>query len=192
LLAGDGCETQPPWHDCRKRSHYKSACAPLSFAIPHRLRPMGFAMDVSRSQWRIRRPSLRRNPCVSEFRREYLLRPILQQPILTMLGPCPTHRSASRATTYDELIEMNFGDWQGLGWDAISREQLDAWAADLWNYRPGGGNGRLRELRKSDPQCVIAVTHAGVIRVALARSGKAREATAVAKSIPFGSIHQLT
>lgn len=46
-------------------------------------------------------------------------------------------------------------------------------------------------MRKRDPQCVIAVTHAGVIRVALVRSGKAREATAVAKSIPFGSIHQL-
>ena len=178
-------------------------CSSFSFAIPRRLRPMGFAMDVSRSQWRIRRPSLRRNPCVSQFRREYLLRP----------NSAAAHRSRCLSlarliaaprepTTHDDLIEMNFGDWQGLGWDEISREQLDAWAADLWNYRPGGGESAamvairweqwITRMRQSDPQCLIAVTHAGVIRVVLARSGKTPDATVVAKPIPFGSIHQLT
>jgi broad specificity phosphatase PhoE len=37
----------------------------------------------------------------------------------------------------------------------------------------------------------VAVTHAGVIRVALARSGRVNGGSALEAHIPFGSVHRL-
>jgi alpha-ribazole phosphatase len=38
-----------------------------------------------------------------------------------------------------ELLELDFGRWEGLRWDDVPRAELDAWAADPWGYAPGGG-----------------------------------------------------
>ena len=74
----------------------------------------------------------------------------------------------------DDWREMNFGAWEGRPWDAIPRAELDAWAADLLNARPHGGEsvGHLlartrRALLQCGPGVTVAVTHAGVIRAAL-------------------------
>ncbi|MEA3174079.1 MAG: alpha-ribazole phosphatase [Gammaproteobacteria bacterium] len=101
----------------------------------------------------------------------------------------------------DDLIEMNFGQWQGLRWDAIPRDQIDAWATEVWDYCPGGGESAqmvairwqrwVDALRQKRERGVIAVTHAGVIRVALARSGYEMGAPAVESHIPFGSVYRL-
>ena len=101
----------------------------------------------------------------------------------------------------EDLMEMNFGRWQGFAWDAVPREQIDAWVKDVWGYRPGGGEsaemvagrwqGWLRQLRRIDGGSVVAVTHAGVIRVALACSGRLDGASALEASVPFGSVHRL-
>ena len=101
----------------------------------------------------------------------------------------------------EDLMEMNFGQWQGLAWDAVPREEIDAWAKDLWQYRPGGGESAemvaarwqrwVAQLPRNDGASVIAVTHAGVIRVALARSGQWDRDAALMAPIPFGSIHCL-
>jgi alpha-ribazole phosphatase len=103
----------------------------------------------------------------------------------------------------DDLAEMSFGQWEGMAWGAIAREQIDAWAADAWGYRPGGGESAtmvearwlrwLDSTRRTDADCVIAVTHAGVIRVALAAPAPtpARSAAALEAHIPFGSVHRL-
>jgi alpha-ribazole phosphatase len=100
----------------------------------------------------------------------------------------------------EELMEMNFGDWQGLAWGELPREQLDAWAKDVWGYRPGGGESAnmvaarwerwLVQARRIGAGSIIAVTHAGVIRVALARSGHLRT-TPLEARISFGSVHHL-
>jgi alpha-ribazole phosphatase len=109
--------------------------------------------------------------------------------------------SPREPTVAEDLIEMSFGDWQGTRWDAIARPEIDAWAKDLWGYRPGGGESAamvatrwerwLRHVRRSPLGNVVAVTHAGVIRVALARSGRGNGSSALDAHIPFGSVHRL-
>jgi alpha-ribazole phosphatase len=101
----------------------------------------------------------------------------------------------------EDLAEMHFGDWEGVAWDAIPRDQIDAWAADIWRYRPGGGESVnmveirwlrwLGHARRSDLDTAIAVTHAGVIRVAFAGSARPRGSSAMEARIPFGSVHRL-
>jgi alpha-ribazole phosphatase len=101
----------------------------------------------------------------------------------------------------EDLIEMDFGVWQGLRWDDIPRDQIDAWATQVWDYRPGGGESAqmvckrwrrwLQAMRDSCHEEVIAVTHAGVIRVALADSGLELSIPAMESHIPFGSVHRL-
>jgi alpha-ribazole phosphatase len=100
-----------------------------------------------------------------------------------------------------DLIEMSFGHWQGLKWDAIARAEIDAWAVDVWGYRPGGGESSqmvaarwerwLGRIREAEDDSVVAVTHAGVIRVALARSDGGGTSSALGAHIPFGSVHCL-
>ena len=130
--------------------------------------------------------------------------------------------SPREPTPAEDLMEMNFGQWQGLAWDDVPREELDAWAKDVWRYRPGGGesaemvaarwqrwlaqlprsNGVVTNDRGSndggsndggsnDGRSVVAVTHAGVIRVALARAGQLDDNAALTAPVPFGSVHRL-
>ena len=101
----------------------------------------------------------------------------------------------------EDLSEMNFGDWQGRRWDSIARDQIDAWAQDAWHYRPGDGESAemvatrwerwLHQVRQLDSSAAVAVTHAGIIRVALARSAGIREASALNVQVPYGSVHCL-
>lgn len=71
-------------------------------------------------------------------------------------------------------MEINFGEWEGRGWDQIERALLDAWAADVLQFSPPGGESAamlqarvvncITELRATS---VALVTHAGAIRAAL-------------------------
>jgi alpha-ribazole phosphatase len=104
-------------------------------------------------------------------------------------------------TLADELQEMSFGAWEGRDWEDVPRDQLDAWAADVWDYRPGGTESaamvaeRWRRwstlMRRSMNVSVVAVTHAGVIRVALACAGLLNTATFSRSAIDFGSVHRV-
>lgn len=75
----------------------------------------------------------------------------------------------------ERLVEMNFGCWEGVHWDAVPRAELDAWAADVAGYAPPGGESPLMLQRRAldfvaglaVPEAVV-VTHAGVIRCLLA------------------------
>ena len=82
---------------------------------------------------------------------------------------------------FDErLREFDFGTWEGVPWEFIPRTELDAWAADFFHARPHGGESvhMLRErvgtaiadYRRSGVSHVV-VTHAGVIKAALAQCG---------------------
>jgi alpha-ribazole phosphatase len=101
----------------------------------------------------------------------------------------------------EELHEMHFGAWEGLPWESLPRAEFDAWATDVWNYRAGGGESaamvatRWRRWAASAAETagrgapVIAVTHAGLIRVALAAAG--RLGPELSLDVPFGSIHRI-
>lgn len=75
------------------------------------------------------------------------------------------------------LAEMNFGDWEMSGWNDIPRTEIDAWADDLVQYRPGGGENVLQiaqrvrafhdDLIQSRRECAIVICHAGTIRLFL-------------------------
>ncbi|CAN7617253.1 histidine phosphatase family protein [Pseudoduganella sp. LjRoot289] len=73
------------------------------------------------------------------------------------------------------LAEMDFGAWELRSWDDIPRAEVDAWAADLVHYRPGGGENvllvaarvaafRAELLRQPHAQAAI-ICHAGTIRL---------------------------
>lgn len=72
------------------------------------------------------------------------------------------------------LCEIDFGAWEGQRWDAIGREEIDAWAANVFGFTPPGGESVAAlqaraldfasSLEKNDSDAAI-VTHAGVMRV---------------------------
>ncbi|GAA0294911.1 alpha-ribazole phosphatase family protein [Rhodovulum strictum] len=78
------------------------------------------------------------------------------------------------------LIEIDFGTWEGIAWDAVPRAELDAWAADFWHARPHGGESvaiftaRVAEALAGlgAAQDWLAVTHAGLMRAALHLLGR--------------------
>ncbi|SEO64492.1 alpha-ribazole phosphatase [Duganella sp. CF517] len=84
----------------------------------------------------------------------------------------------SAAPLYDaRLVEMHFGDWEMRPWDDIPRADVDAWAADLVNYQPGGGESVLRmaariaafhadlQRQLGDDGEAIVICHAGAMRL---------------------------
>jgi alpha-ribazole phosphatase len=70
------------------------------------------------------------------------------------------------------LVEMDFGDWDGLAWNAIPRAELDAWAADPWRFAPPGGEtgaslvARVTAFRDALPAGDhVVVSHGGPLKV---------------------------
>ena len=74
----------------------------------------------------------------------------------------------------DRLQELDFGAWEGLNWDLVPRDCLDAWASDPVGYAPPGGESgaeliaRVRQacaaLREVGDDCIV-VTHGGPLRL---------------------------
>ena len=88
------------------------------------------------------------------------------------------------------LAEMDFGAWETRPWSDIPRAEVDAWNADLLDYRPGGAeNVRdvarrvaafLDALKRSGTREALVVCHAGTIRLLLAlQSGESLEQAAL-------------
>jgi alpha-ribazole phosphatase len=84
----------------------------------------------------------------------------------------------SHPTLDSRLAELDFGQWEMQPWHAIPKAEVDAWAADLVHYRPGGGESVLqltsRVARFYDDMCrlpdeqAIVICHAGTMRVLVA------------------------
>jgi len=125
---------------------------------------------------------------------------IYSSPASRCMGLARRIAASHEPTPTEDLSEMNFGDWQGSRWDSIAREKIDAWAKDAWGYRPGGGESAeivamrwerwLHHVRRLE-SVVIAVTHAGIIRVALARSAGINDSSVLNVQVPYGSVHCL-
>lgn len=91
-----------------------------------------------------------------------------------------------------DLAEMDFGTWEGQRWDEVPRDQLDQWSADFHHARPHGGESVAQLLARAraaldaamvGPGPVLAVTHAGIIKAAMATTGTGAGWKA---DIPFG------
>lgn len=89
--------------------------------------------------------------------------------------------------------EMGFGAWEGRLWDDIPRNELDLWAENFSEARPHGGESvAMLAARVADglaalaraPGTILVITHAGVIRAALAAGG---DAEAWQAQIPYAS-----
>ncbi len=105
------------------------------------------------------------------------------------------------------LTEMDFGRWEMQAWNDIPRTEIDAWAADVVDYRPGDGESvhqvarRVLEfwqaLRLQAPPAVIIVAHAGTLRLLQACSEYfyatqiARHAAATPHQIGYGSVQHI-
>jgi len=105
-------------------------------------------------------------------------------------------RLAPRPRFDARLAEMDFGAWEMRGWDDIPRAEVDAWNADLLDYRPGGGESVMMvatrvaafraELAQAGIDGALLVCHAGTMRLlaALHEGGSVREAALRAASTP--------
>jgi len=107
--------------------------------------------------------------------------------------------------TFDaRLAELDFGAWEMQPWDAIARADIDAWAADVAGYRPGGGDsvagmavriaGFYADLLRAGAPEAVVVCHAGAIRLLTARAAgmdvpaMAQAAAAQPHRIGYGEI----
>ena len=125
----------------------------------------------------------------------------------------PLRRCASLATRLSaapifdrRLVEMDFGAWEMQPWDEIPRADIDAWAADMVNYRPGGGDSVLRmaariaefyadlQRQLGDDGQAIVICHAGAMRLLSARHAglplaeMALEAARTPHKIAYGAL----
>jgi alpha-ribazole phosphatase len=101
------------------------------------------------------------------------------------------------------LAELHFGAWELRQWSDIPREEVDAWAADLLNYHPGGGESvldaatRVQSFLQALREPAIIVCHAGTIRLiqALATGAPLQDAAlnaaSAAHALAYGSIHRV-
>jgi alpha-ribazole phosphatase len=89
---------------------------------------------------------------------------------------------------------LNFGDWEGRRWQDLGREAIDAWSQGLPDSAPPNGESLtamaercaswLQSLQHSESP-VLAVTHAGPIRVIKAMVNGEPLLTYFTDAIPF-------
>jgi alpha-ribazole phosphatase len=68
-----------------------------------------------------------------------------------------------------DLCEVNFGEWDGCEWSAISRERVRAWEDDFMHHAPGGGESlaqlfeRVQRFVDAQTGPCLVIGHAGWI-----------------------------
>ena len=101
----------------------------------------------------------------------------------------------SQVRTDARLLELDFGAWEGLAWDAVPRLALDRWAADPLGFAPPGGESGAalvarvtafaRDSLMGDATCIV-VTHAGPLKI-LHAVLREQPVDLFAASVPMGS-----
>lgn len=96
------------------------------------------------------------------------------------------------------LMEMHFGDWEGKRWDAIPRQEIDAWSADTLDFAPRNGESAgqmmqrvrdaLRDVAQLPQRHIGLVGHAGSIRALLALLGDVPLGDTLRWQIEFGAV----
>ncbi|XAO70782.1 MAG: histidine phosphatase family protein [Acetobacteraceae bacterium] len=85
--------------------------------------------------------------------------------------------TACRLQVDPRLVELDFGVWEEVPWDVTPKGELDAWARDPENFRPGGGESvsmlqkRLmpfwQEVTGQETDATV-VTHGGPSKILMA------------------------
>lgn len=110
-----------------------------------------------------------------------------------------TKAFATSAFCVDEdLIELNFGEWEGQLWSAIPPEVSSPWTENFVEAAPPGGESfrqlEKRALRflesfmKSELEQALVVTHSGVIRALRCWSRGEDLSKAFDLPLPYGAI----
>ena len=95
----------------------------------------------------------------------------------------------------DRLLELNFGQWEGLSWNVVPRVALDSWAEDPEGFSPPKGeSGRALQERVQSfwadlvhaGEAALVISHGGPLRL-LDGLAKGERANLLAPSMPQGS-----
>lgn len=125
--------------------------------------------------------------------------PVISSPLQRAL--CLAQALDPQAQTDARLREIDFGEWEGQTWESIDRSVLDAWAADILNFVPPGGESVAElqrrvvdfadELEAMKIPRVALVAHAGVLRVLVGHWQKLPAATWTQLPFDFGSLTEI-
>jgi alpha-ribazole phosphatase len=125
--------------------------------------------------------------------------PIYSSPLARCAALARELVPARVAVSTPELLELDFGSWEGSAWNDVPRAEVDEWARDPWGYAPGGGESAhcallrfqawANRLWDEGNATVIAVTHAGLMRLALSIGSV--DPIGLSLSIAYGSVHPL-
>ena len=96
------------------------------------------------------------------------------------------------------LMEKHFGSWEGKAWNDIARSEIDAWAADVLNYAPLGGESAqqltqrtqifLRDVAQLPQQNIALIAHGGSIRAMLAQMADVPVTDTLNWQIGYGAV----
>lgn len=85
------------------------------------------------------------------------------------------HISDGHSVAIDALKELDFGDWEGLLWKDIPRDEIDLWANDIVHTAPYNGESLQvvadrvwhwwLSVKDNPMETCVLVAHSGVIKV---------------------------
>lgn len=100
------------------------------------------------------------------------------------------------------LMELNFGEWEGMTWDTVNQDELNKWMDDFVHEAVPGGESMLQmnervmnfwqELTARPAKKVALVTHGGVIRLLLAHVGKMELSSIFNIKVEYGEVIELS
>ena len=105
----------------------------------------------------------------------------------------------NHVTVDNRLMEMNFGAWELVKWDAIPEEELNPWMNDFVNEKVPQGESfidlykRIEDfienlLLQKNENPIVIVTHAGVIRSLLCKFSDLPLKDAFKNKVAFGEV----
>ncbi len=100
------------------------------------------------------------------------------------------------------LMELNFGVWEMMGWNAIPIVEMQAWSEDYVTRAPPQGESFLQlaarvagfalDLRRQPISSAWVITHAGVVRAWLAQTMNMPLADAFRLEVDYGGVSKLS
>lgn len=107
--------------------------------------------------------TLRQVPRVELVYSSPLQRCLILAARLAQRDACPLIRDA-------DLRELAFGEWEGVRWDHIAREQSEHWSEDPWQRAPPGGETEAA-LHARVTRCLARMLHEPVQHIAVVAHG---------------------